>query len=1355
MGGLFSVLAMKNKAKVTDSQHASLLRVVTALNAGRLIEAERLCAPVLKKYPRATEAWTVKGMLDRKLGRQDAAIQAYHRAIELSTENADAWGNLGNILREQGNWTEAAKAYSQAEKLRPDALSYRRCLAECWRQNGELTLAKAQQEKILQQLPGDVDALKQLALIAEMEGNSQQVIERFNDVILAHPDDVPVRVHRAKHLEGTGQLEAAIADLQRVIELRPDHVRVMNNLGALCIRLQRYDEANAWFERALGLGLREPVFLKNYGLLLVLLRRVEEALPPLEDYLAQVGFDPNVMTTVALIQSKLCRWDVLDKLRERLLLPILQQLSATEDPPLPFTLLVLPLEISESEQRLIAERFTRYVLSKVAPDRFNSRARRLPTGKRVRLGYLSADFHNHATAHLMLGVFKRHDRERFEVFAYSLGPDDGSFYRQRIANEVDHFVDMFQTSDLIAADRIAADQIDVLIDLKGYTQNSRAEILAQRPAPIQAQYLGYPGTMGAGFIDYLITDRTVTPPEAQQDYTECFAYLPHCYQVNDNEQVIATHTPSREECGLPVSGFVFCCFCGHQKIDAALYERWMGLLLAVPSSVLWLIEGLPEGQANLQRYARSFGVSPDRIVFAKNLPKDEHLARHAHADLFLDTYYYNAHTTASDALWAGVPVITCPGNTFASRVGASLLKAIEMDELIVTDLAAYELLALALARNPQRLADIKQRLKQAKHAAALFDTGQFVKDFEQCVLQMVSDYQATVANAPPSAKGASAVSQTPSEAVLQRLGSAWQDYQRGEIDRALTTVQDILNSDPRQSTAWVLKGIIAKTQGDFKGAESAYQRAAECNPEDGDAWFNLSNLLKQQGRRDEAITAARRASAIRRAWVAPLLSLAELMRDGKEFNAALNYSQRASLVAPENIEVWINLGNTWYAKEMFEDAFNAYGKGLAIDPFHIGCLVNSALALEKMGRYGSALVMAQRVLSAVPRHRQSSLLKARMLRMMGHFAQERKVYLDWVAVDTQDDEVKHLLAELGNAQAVRAMNQDRPLSAGICIDEAVAYAPENATYHFNRALVLLHNGEYKAGFEAYEWRLKLSNIPPHPSRYPIWQGEPLLGKTILLHNEQGFGDALQFIRFAPRLVELGARVLVEVQPELKSLIAALPWVAAVVSKGDAYPAGIDFKLSILSLPHRLKLGVADISPPRYLYPDPQKLAKWDNRLGDRRPRVGMVWAGSPTNATEHLRAPGLGVLSKLWSNGDIQFVLIQKGGGRQALDGMTLPANVTDVGDEISDFSDTAAIMDSLDLMISSDTSTAHLAGALGGRLWVALFHAADWRWIEHDGHSVWYPNAKLFRQPVAGDWDHVVDQMSQDLAQLSLLRSV
>jgi predicted O-linked N-acetylglucosamine transferase (SPINDLY family) len=479
------------------------------------------------------------------------------------------------------------------------------------------------------------------------------------------------------------------------------------------------------------------------GDLLMLSKDGPAALAALERAANLQPTKPEPFARLVDARLQVCEWRKYDADIDRLTADVERQLAAGEATAVvPFQALTLPwppqrvLAIARSHSDAVALQLReRGQLLKFQ----HSRTR---TG-RLRVGYLSGDFYDHPISHQLLGVFGKHERARFEVFAYSFGPDDRSAYRQRIQADCEHFVDIAGLSVPATARRIAADGIHVLVDLMGHTGFNRLAAIAQRPAPVQVNYLGHAGTTGADFIDYLIGDPVTTPPDRAADYREKLAILLHCYMATDNEQRIADSAGSRSDHGLPDGTTVFCAFNKSYKIEPRMFGVWMRILAQEPDSVLWLWQAAPLVEGNLRREAEARGVAGNRLVFARWVPgKAEHLARHRLADLFLDTLIYNGHTTACDALWAGLPVLTCPGETFASRVGAGVLSAVGLPELIAQNLEEYERMAVELASRPEALREVREKLAGLRKSAPLFDTLRFVRNLERAYLAMWDTYAA-------------------------------------------------------------------------------------------------------------------------------------------------------------------------------------------------------------------------------------------------------------------------------------------------------------------------------------------------------------------------------------------------------------------------------------------------------------------------------------------------------------------------------------------------------------------------------------------------------------------------------------
>jgi predicted O-linked N-acetylglucosamine transferase (SPINDLY family) len=576
--------------------------------------------------------------------------------------------------------------------------------------------------------PGDavINYNRGTALIAR--GRSAEAIAAFEQAVRLNPGLVPGWYNLGTTQMGLSRHEEAVASFDRVLALDPAMTAAHNNRGAALLVLGRPAEAAAALERALQSRPDHPGALENLGSAQMDLERLEEAMATFRRLLAVSPDRPDTVGRLLDPLVRCCAWsDEYLSLRARVV-----ELAARGLPaqfPFPF----LSTSDSPAAQLSCARRCT--------TDKFPSEPEPLWTGvpyahKRIRVAYLSADFHTHATAFLTAELFERHDRERFECTAVSFGPDDGSPMRGRLQKAFDAFLDVRDVSDRDVARLLREREIDIAVDLKGYTLGRRLGIFAHRMAPVQVNYLGYPGTLGAPYIDYIVADPEVIPREHFEYYTEKVVHLPGCYQPNGSGRPPVAAAPSRRELGLPEGAFVFCCFNASYKITPEIFGIWMRWLRAVPESVLWLLADNRFATANLRAQSARSGIDPGRLVFAPRAELAEHLARQRAADLFVDTLPYNAHTTASDALWAGVPVLTCRGRTFAGRVGASLLQAAALPELITQNLEEYEALALALAADRGRLSALRARLTCKRDSCALFDVERYARNLEAAYLRM-------------------------------------------------------------------------------------------------------------------------------------------------------------------------------------------------------------------------------------------------------------------------------------------------------------------------------------------------------------------------------------------------------------------------------------------------------------------------------------------------------------------------------------------------------------------------------------------------------------------------------------------
>jgi predicted O-linked N-acetylglucosamine transferase (SPINDLY family) len=682
----------------------------------------------IRLKPAYAEASNNLGVILQRQGKRDEALAAYRDAVAWQPGYAEAHFNVGVVLHERREFDAAASAYRQVIALRPDIADAYNNLGTVLLDQGQPDEALAAFDEAIRRRGDYAEAHFNRGIALRQQGKLEPALEAFRLAIVQRVDYVEAINNAGIVLQELGRQDDALAAYRRLLELRPSNAEAHNNYGAALLAHGRPDAALSALQRALTLQPDYPEAFYNLGNAWRELGKFEGAIAAYQSALRLAPDFADAFSQLVYHRWRACDWTDYDK-DQATLLDMVRR-GAARVPP--FYLLATPASAAD---QLIAAR--RWIEPLMAPPQDVFRHAATPDrAGRIRLGYLSADFHQHATADLAAGLFERHDRERFEVVAYSYGPDDTSPMRARLERAFDRFVDIRAMSHRAAAERIRADGIDILVDLKGHSQYARPQIAAYRPAPVQVSYLGYPATMGAEFIDYIVVDAFVVPAGEQPFFAEQLVHLPGCYQVNGRQREVAAAAPSRAECGLPREGLVFCSFNSSYKITPDFFAVWMRLLAAVPSSVLWLLESNELVGRNLRREAERRGIAPDRLVFAPRLPVGDHLARHRNADLFLDTLPCNAHTTASDALWSGLPVLTCVGSTFAGRVAGSLLDAIGLPELITRSREDYERTALALARDPPRLNALREKLTRCRATSPVFDLPRFTSGLEAAYARM-------------------------------------------------------------------------------------------------------------------------------------------------------------------------------------------------------------------------------------------------------------------------------------------------------------------------------------------------------------------------------------------------------------------------------------------------------------------------------------------------------------------------------------------------------------------------------------------------------------------------------------------
>lgn len=744
-------------SRKTETLEVELGLLFSLLNAGRFDVVEKSAQALSARFPREGRAWHLLGYSRLALGKAGEALPALEKASDCMPGDAAVWKHLAHCQRRLGRMEQAAGSLERSLALAPGQPDVLNNAAANAIDLGRYQAAEQYCRRVLALHPDIAELHFNLGNALKGQQRSEEALAAFRRARQLAPDVPDAQNNVGLALQEMGFQAEAEACYRRALSLQPDHVEALNNLGNILFDTCRYADAAEACSQALALKPDTPETLTNLGNAQRRLGRIDAAFasyrralvlnPDLpeahanfaellreqrdirgaaEHFARAVALrrDACLMLDAANAQMSIADWQAAEPNRLATLAAVRGGLRAG-DRPHPFLFLALDGATPQDQLDCARQHAAQY------EKRLPVRAERAAPGRDgvLRIGYLSDDFHAHAIAYLVTEVIERHDRGRFEIVAYDHSPSTDSPYRKRLEQAFDRIVRIESLSDQDAAQRMAEDGIDLAVDLKGWTLNTRSQILAHRPAPLQVQWLGYPGTLGAAWIDYLIADPWLIRPGEEGGYSESVVRLPDTYQSNDSRKEIGS-TPTRGEAGLPEQGFVFCCFNQTYKIVPAVFEAWMRLLDDVPGSVLWLLEDNAAVPEALRRQAAARGIDPARLVFAPKCPLPDHLGRMRLADLALDCFPYTSHTTGSDALWAGVPLLALNGDTFASRVSGSLLRAVGLAELITHSLSDYRDLGARLARDPARLGALRARLAENRRSAPLFDSARFTRHLE-------------------------------------------------------------------------------------------------------------------------------------------------------------------------------------------------------------------------------------------------------------------------------------------------------------------------------------------------------------------------------------------------------------------------------------------------------------------------------------------------------------------------------------------------------------------------------------------------------------------------------------------------
>ena len=758
-----------SKSKLPSNRlQQDLLRMVDLYKSGNSQKAHAEGLKFLGKYGQNFDVLHLLGTIEIADGLVKEAWSSWVKALEMKPDHLFLLNKMGSLARSIGKENEAESFFQRAIASDPSQPEAHFNLGNCFSVREDWLSAIQSFTNAIECNPKFVQAYNNLAIALQNYGRPDEAVKVLETALTQSPKEPLLHVNKARALQAMSLPKAAIAYLNQCLDNIGSNFEILTVLADLEATDNDFASAKVHYQQALGLQPESEVVHNNYGNMLQSTGHLDEAMFHYKEavklnprfyqalqnlcnilnarkdyaqslvYLEQVrAINPDSPYLAGMqMNARLhtCTWDDWDIYSKEVENGVSQGLKTVNPfPPLAF-FTQLDLQTRSAALWSTNECAEKNVLPKL---------HRKPraAGQKIRVGYFSADLYTHATALLMAGVLEAHDHQQFEWVAFSFGPSQQDALSNRVRAAFDKFIDVRSYSDRVVAQLSREMGIDIAVDLKGFTQEARTGIFAERAAAIQVNYLGFPGSMGSTYIDYIIADKVIIPDELKKHYSEAVVRLPYCYQTNDNKRLIAPNVPSRQSQGLPEHGRVLCSFNNNYKITPIVFDVWMRVLNRFSDCVLWLLQDNPRAVENLKLEASRRGVDPARLVFAPRMRNDEHLARHQLADLFIDTFPCNAHTTASDALWAGLPMVTCAGETFASRVAASLLTTMDMPDCVTYELASYEQKIVSLLEQSQSLQVLRERVASGRAQSPLFDTNAIARQLEEAYKLMMQRYE--------------------------------------------------------------------------------------------------------------------------------------------------------------------------------------------------------------------------------------------------------------------------------------------------------------------------------------------------------------------------------------------------------------------------------------------------------------------------------------------------------------------------------------------------------------------------------------------------------------------------------------
>ncbi len=909
-----------------------LAQAIEEHRRGNLKVAEVFYREILLENPNDADAMHLLGVIAIQSEDFSSAIALIERAIAIQPK-AEFYGNLGVGLEKMNRLQESQQAYEKALTIKPDYFEALLNLGVVHSRQRDFQKAIASYTLATQLAPLSFKAWHNLGISHSEFGNTHEALFAFDQAKRIDPHDANVYANLGLVYVAQSDVEAAKAAFEKALSLDSKHVQANKQLAILYRAQEQYDKAIQFAKQSFVHSNNDL----ECKLLLVDLVQRTHTWDELTNDLKPEAIAEDLL---GRITSLVCDEESASRKPSNDL--IFQSLPLVS----PLSILSMPCEVAS---RVIATFAKRWADSQSVGENYlgTSRVPTNATSRRTRVGYLSADFRSHPVGYCVAEMIESHDRNRFEVFGYSIGYDDGSQIRQRLRHVFDHWIDLSALSDQAAADRIRANKIDILIDLQGYTEGARTKILSLRPAPIQVNYLGFPGTMGASFIDYILVDEYVSPEESRDTFHETPLCLPGCYLPRDSQRTNLEIHRSRSEVGLPDNAFVFCAFSSPHKITSDMFDCWLRVLSQVPASVLWLRSSNLDAEARLRLRAAKHGIEIDRLIFAPLVSTEEHLARQRLADLFLDTYPYNQHSTAQDALALGLPLLTMSGTNFPSRVAGSLLISLGLPDLISTSLVEYENKAIAYALDQEQQQIVRERLRAALRSGKLPDGKSSAQKLEMAFDTMMKRSQAKVSS-------------------ISKFERAFQLHTARNYPAAESLYKELLVTDECNPDVLEGLGILMVHTGRTQEGIGFLQRAVAASPKVAQRHFNLGQAFNMNHQVDEALAEWLATINLEPAFLDAWNAIAQASIRFRRWNDARQALERSLSLDPQQVERQCDLADVFFELSEFETAKARYLNLLAASPDHVRALNNCANLFKLEGRFVEAAQFYERALQLDP-----------------------------------------------------------------------------------------------------------------------------------------------------------------------------------------------------------------------------------------------------------------------------------------------------------------------------------------------------------------------------------------------------